>query len=83
MTKTVGFALRDNVAWITLNRPEAFNAIGLDAMQELHDIAGRCGSDRAVRAAVITGPARRRSAPVATWRASPRIPPASTCSSRR
>ncbi len=55
MTKTVGFALRDNVAWITLNRPEAFNAIGLDAMQELHDIAGRCGSDRAVRAAVITG----------------------------
>ncbi len=51
----VNFELRDNVAWITLNRPESFNAIGLDSMKELHDIANRCGSDRAVRAAVLTG----------------------------
>lgn len=53
--KTITFEVRDNVAWITLNQPERFNAIGLDSCSELHDIANRCGSDSAIRAAVLTG----------------------------
>ncbi len=53
--KTVAFELRDNVAWITLNRPQSFNALTLESAKELHDIANRCGSDRAIRAVVLTG----------------------------
>ncbi len=53
--QTLTFDVRDSVAWITLNRPTTFNALSLDMMKELYDIANRCGSDRSVRAAVLTG----------------------------
>jgi 2-(1,2-epoxy-1,2-dihydrophenyl)acetyl-CoA isomerase len=53
--KTLTFDLRDNVAWITLNRPAVFNALDLDLARELCDVANRCGHDRSVRAAVLTG----------------------------
>lgn len=52
---TLTFDVRDHVAWITLNRPESFNAMNLDCMKELFDVANRCGSDPGVRAAVLTG----------------------------
>ncbi|MDH3318449.1 MAG: enoyl-CoA hydratase-related protein [Betaproteobacteria bacterium] len=51
----IDFDIQDHVAWITLNRPKAYNAINLKAVQELCDIANRCGSDKSVRAAVLTG----------------------------
>lgn len=53
--ESIRYELRDNVAWITLNRPEQFNALGLEAMKELFEVANRCSSDPAVRAAVLTG----------------------------
>lgn len=53
--ETIAFELRDNVAWLTLNRPASFNALSLDGAKELLEIANRCGSDRAIRAAVLTG----------------------------
>jgi enoyl-CoA hydratase/carnithine racemase len=34
--------VRDNVAWITFNRPEAFNAINSQATNEFYDIVNRC-----------------------------------------
>ncbi|MDQ3271464.1 MAG: enoyl-CoA hydratase-related protein [Pseudomonadota bacterium] len=43
------------MARITIERPTAYNALNLDAMKELCDIVNRCGSDRRVRAVVITG----------------------------
>jgi 2-(1,2-epoxy-1,2-dihydrophenyl)acetyl-CoA isomerase len=49
------YEVRENVAWITINRPAAYNALDLQTMQELLDIANRCGSDKRVRAAVLTG----------------------------
>lgn len=51
----IDFELRDQIAWITINREAAFNALDLQAMQELMDIANRCGSEPGIRAAVITG----------------------------
>ncbi len=45
----------DAVAWITINRPKAFNALNLQAMQELFEIANRISSDSSVRCAVLTG----------------------------
>ncbi len=49
------FALRDNVAWITLNRPEVYNAMNGAMMQALCAAATRCSTDKGVRAVVITG----------------------------
>lgn len=51
----IDFEVRDQIAWITIDRPSAFNALDLKAMQELLDIANRCGSDPGIRAAVLTG----------------------------
>ncbi|MBN2752576.1 MAG: enoyl-CoA hydratase [Rhodospirillaceae bacterium] len=47
--------VRDSVAWITINRPQAFNALDLPCARLLAEVANRCGSDPAVRAVVLTG----------------------------
>lgn len=52
---TLTFKVSDGVAWITLNRPNAFNALNADMCRELLDTAERCTSDRDVRAVVLTG----------------------------
>jgi 2-(1,2-epoxy-1,2-dihydrophenyl)acetyl-CoA isomerase len=49
------FDVRDNVAWITFNRPVAFNAINHQATKEFYDIVNRCSIDRSIRAVVLTG----------------------------
>jgi 2-(1,2-epoxy-1,2-dihydrophenyl)acetyl-CoA isomerase len=53
--ETLIFDVRDGVAWITIDRPGAHNALNLQALKELYDVANRCSSDRSVRAAVLTG----------------------------
>jgi len=53
------FDVRNNVAWIRINRPDALNAINLQSLKELCDIANRCGADKSVRAAVLTGAGER------------------------
>ncbi len=53
--ETLEFDIRNNVAWITINRPAALNAINLKAVEELYQVANRCGSEKSVRAAVLTG----------------------------
>ena len=53
--ETLDLSLRDQVAWITLQRPAAFNALNLVCMKELFDVANRISSDRGVRAVVLTG----------------------------
>jgi 2-(1,2-epoxy-1,2-dihydrophenyl)acetyl-CoA isomerase len=49
------FEVRDHVAHITLNRPEAANALNLDLAQELEEVSLRCDEDAAVRAVLLTG----------------------------
>jgi len=46
------------VAMITLNRPDAANAMDLDMSKELMHAAIRCDEDPAIRAVVITGAGR-------------------------
>ena len=53
--ETLDYDLRDGVAWITFNRPDRFNALNPVMVRELCDVAMRCSSDKAVRAAVLTG----------------------------
>jgi 2-(1,2-epoxy-1,2-dihydrophenyl)acetyl-CoA isomerase len=47
--------IKDAIATITINRPQAFNAIDLQASKELHDIANNISSDPSIRAAILTG----------------------------
>ena len=53
--ETIDLQIRDGVAWIVLNRPQAFNALDLQMAKELFEISNRLSSDRAVRCAVLTG----------------------------
>jgi 2-(1,2-epoxy-1,2-dihydrophenyl)acetyl-CoA isomerase len=53
------FEVSEHVAWITLDRPDALNALTLDAVRELYDAANRCCSDPSVRAVVVTGAGER------------------------
>jgi 2-(1,2-epoxy-1,2-dihydrophenyl)acetyl-CoA isomerase len=57
--ETLQFDIQDHVAWITLNRPAALNALNLQMAKELYDVANRCGADKSVRAAVLTGGGER------------------------
>lgn len=55
----MNFAVRDNIAWITFNRPEAFNAINSQATSEFYDIVNRCSVDTSLRAVVLKGMGER------------------------
>jgi 2-(1,2-epoxy-1,2-dihydrophenyl)acetyl-CoA isomerase len=55
MDSTVKFELRDQVAWVTLNRPEVANTMNLQFGRDLLDAATRCRGTHGVRAVVITG----------------------------
>jgi 2-(1,2-epoxy-1,2-dihydrophenyl)acetyl-CoA isomerase len=52
------FDLRDDVAWITLNRPDAGNAIDLPLARALLQAAIACDHDKSVRCVVVTGAGR-------------------------
>ncbi len=51
----IRFEMQESVAWITIDRAKAFNALNIKAMQELFEIANRISTDSTVRAAVLTG----------------------------
>lgn len=55
---TLLFGIADGVATITINRPEAANAMSPQCAAELADVALRCDDDPRVRAVVITGAGR-------------------------
>lgn len=58
MPTTFLYELRDNVAWITLNRPERLNALTFEVYRELTDTFAALQTDDAARAVVITGAGR-------------------------
>jgi 2-(1,2-epoxy-1,2-dihydrophenyl)acetyl-CoA isomerase len=53
--QTLLFDVRDNVAYITLNRPEAANAINLELSKDLMHAVMKCDEDPLIRAVVING----------------------------
>ena len=56
--KTIILERRDRVALITLNRPEALNALNLAMMNDLVTMAAELDADESVGAIVITGSPR-------------------------
>jgi 2-(1,2-epoxy-1,2-dihydrophenyl)acetyl-CoA isomerase len=55
MSKTVLVEVRDHVANVTFNRPEASNALNLEMGRDLLAAALQCEGDPGVRAVVVTG----------------------------
>ena len=55
---TIALEVREGVAEITLNRPEAANVLNAEMGRELHDAVLRCDAHDAVRAVLITGSGR-------------------------
>jgi len=51
----VQYQEKKGIGWITLNRPEALNALSQDVLQQLASILDKAGTDDAVRAVIITG----------------------------
>jgi len=60
--KTIIVEKRGQVDWLTLNRPEALNAISLEMVGELNDYFGRLYNDGSVRVVVMRGAGRAYSA---------------------
>jgi 2-(1,2-epoxy-1,2-dihydrophenyl)acetyl-CoA isomerase len=56
--ETILYELKDGVATITLNRPEAYNALNLALARDLFQAVLEADEDRAVRAIAITGAGR-------------------------
>ncbi|HAD09728.1 MAG TPA: enoyl-CoA hydratase [Porticoccaceae bacterium] len=51
--KTIKFSRQNNIARITLARPEAANALNFDMGEELYDVAKVCRDDAEVRAVIL------------------------------
>jgi len=53
--KNILFAIADNVATITFNRPKALNAMNAETVDELGAVLKVCRDDEAVKAILLTG----------------------------
>jgi enoyl-CoA hydratase len=49
------YEVRDNIGFITFNRPKVLNALNRKTMEELDDILARARDDENVRALILTG----------------------------
>ncbi|HEU5158073.1 MAG TPA: enoyl-CoA hydratase-related protein [Streptosporangiaceae bacterium] len=58
MSETVLYELRDGVATITLNRPDAMNSLTVEAKVALRAAVDRAAADGTVRAVLLTGAGR-------------------------
>lgn len=52
---TLLFEVRDNVAHITLNRPNAANAVNLELAREMYEVTLQAAEDASVRAVLLAG----------------------------
>src|SRR5215216_6136183 len=55
---TIDYAIRDGVAWVTLNRPAVLNAYNMRMRDELYEVLSAVRDDAAVRALVLRGAGR-------------------------
>ncbi len=56
--QTIIFEIRDRAAWVTLNRPDALNAVSAELLDELDHAMDVAESDPEVRVLVVTGTGR-------------------------
>ena len=55
MSNSIELKIENNLAWISLNRPDVFNSFNREMALSLQEILDNCAQDNNVRAIVITG----------------------------
>lgn len=55
MYENINFEVRDKIAFITINRPQAMNALNMDVLNELYEAFSKVEADDEIRAAIVTG----------------------------
>lgn len=56
---TIHYSVSDRIATVTLDRPEALNALDLESLQELRAVLAEARDDEEVRVIVLTGAGRK------------------------
>lgn len=57
-SNSITFQIENNIAWVTLNRPDVFNSFNREMAMALQERLDECEHDPEVRAIVITGSGR-------------------------
>src|SRR2546426_7087026 len=57
--RTILFEVRDQIAWVTFNRPESMNAINRQMTRELIEACRQAEEDSGIRIAIFTGAGER------------------------
>ena len=52
MYQTIKYEVKENIGYVTINRPEALNALNKTVLEELLDVFTKIGTDEEVKAAV-------------------------------
>lgn len=52
---TIIYEVKDNIAWVRLNRPDKLNALNPEVFREIGEAVERCEADPEVRVLVLTG----------------------------
>ena len=57
--ETILFEVRNQIAWVTFNRPESMNAVNRQMARELVEACKQIEDDAAIRLAIFTGAGER------------------------
>ena len=66
MGDAVRYEVTGGAAWLTINRPEARNALNQAVREGLFDGVRRFNADESAKVLILTGPATAPSAPAVT-----------------
>ena len=55
MFETLKYEVKNNIGYITIDRPEALNAISMTVLKELHSVFEQVNDDPEVKVAILTG----------------------------
>ena len=55
MFETLKYEVKNNIGYITIDRPEAMNAISMTVLRELHSVFEQVNDDPEVKVAILTG----------------------------
>ena len=68
MLKTIKYEVKnERIAVITINRPEALNALNVEVISELEKVIGTLEQDESIAAMILTGEGRSFVAGVLIW----------------
>lgn len=58
MYENIKYEVNGNIAYVTVNRPKAMNALNMDVLRELYDAFSKIDEDDDLRAVILTGEGR-------------------------